>query len=233
MSKFFESYLAEFVYGATDGTVTTFAVVAAAAGAGLDSSIVVIMGIANLLGDGVSMGIGAYLSSLTSKEAYHKQRHGVTRLLETKLSRATQQVMTQLRRYGFKGEQLKSATETIFSKTGDETASDFIMKEEHGLTKEPHSSWKIGFATSSAFFVVGFLPLLVYVIDSVLSVESDDLFLISAILSELIFIIIGWVRGKVTNYSKLRASMETFLLGTIAAALAFGVGYWLQVVFSV
>lgn len=64
-------YLPQFVYGAFDGIVTTFAVVAAGAGAGLDARIIVILGLANLIADGFSMGASAYLSQraeeITSK----------------------------------------------------------------------------------------------------------------------------------------------------------------------
>lgn len=63
-----ERYLGEFVYGAIDGTVTTFAVVAAAAGAGLSSTVIIILGIANLIGDGFSMGASAYLSAKSERD---------------------------------------------------------------------------------------------------------------------------------------------------------------------
>lgn len=63
-----EAYLGEFVYGATDGTVTTFAVVAGAAGAGLSSSVIVILGFANLVADGFSMGASAYLSAKSKRD---------------------------------------------------------------------------------------------------------------------------------------------------------------------
>ncbi|MGB9965744.1 VIT1/CCC1 transporter family protein [Halobacterium sp. CBA1126] len=56
------AYLAEVIYGANDGIVTTFAVVAGVAGAALDPGIVVILGVANLLADGFSMGMSSYLS---------------------------------------------------------------------------------------------------------------------------------------------------------------------------
>jgi VIT1/CCC1 family predicted Fe2+/Mn2+ transporter len=55
-------YIGDIVYGANDGIVTTFAVVAAAAGAGVSSSIILILGIANLIADGFSMGASKYLS---------------------------------------------------------------------------------------------------------------------------------------------------------------------------
>ncbi len=56
------AYLAEVIYGANDGIVTTFAVVAGVAGAALDPGIVVVLGVANLLADGFSMGMSNYLS---------------------------------------------------------------------------------------------------------------------------------------------------------------------------
>jgi VIT1/CCC1 family predicted Fe2+/Mn2+ transporter len=55
-------YLAEVIYGANDGIVTTFAVVSGVAGAALDPAIVLVLGVANLLADGFSMGMSNYLS---------------------------------------------------------------------------------------------------------------------------------------------------------------------------
>ena len=55
-------YLPDMVYGANDGIITTFAVVAGVAGAELSSAIVLILGTANLLADGFSMGASDFLS---------------------------------------------------------------------------------------------------------------------------------------------------------------------------
>ena len=68
MRDFFKRYIPEFVYGAVDGTVTTFAVVAASAGAGISSSVILILGIANLIADGFSMGSSAYLAASAEHE---------------------------------------------------------------------------------------------------------------------------------------------------------------------
>lgn len=64
----FENYFGQFVYGGIDGSVTTFAVVAGAAGAGLDTIVIIILGIANLLADGFSMGASAYLADKSEKD---------------------------------------------------------------------------------------------------------------------------------------------------------------------
>ena len=68
MRKFFDGYLKEFVYGALDGTVTTFAIIAGSAGASLSSAIVLILGISNVLADGFSMASSNYLSEKSDRE---------------------------------------------------------------------------------------------------------------------------------------------------------------------
>jgi VIT1/CCC1 family predicted Fe2+/Mn2+ transporter len=55
-------YLRDLVYGANDGIITTFAVVAGVTGGALSARAVLIVGLANLFADGLSMGVGNYLS---------------------------------------------------------------------------------------------------------------------------------------------------------------------------
>jgi len=61
-------YLSDAVFAASDGVVTTFAVVAGSAGASLDQSIVLILGFANLFADGFSMAAGNFLGSKSEME---------------------------------------------------------------------------------------------------------------------------------------------------------------------
>ena len=64
----------DFVYGATDGAVTTFAVFAGVVGASLSLSIVIILGFANLFADGFSMAVGNYLSTRSKIEYEERER---------------------------------------------------------------------------------------------------------------------------------------------------------------
>ena len=68
VEKIEHKYLPEFVYGGTDGTVTTFAVVSGVIGASLSSSVVLILGFANLFADGFSMAISNYLSNKSRED---------------------------------------------------------------------------------------------------------------------------------------------------------------------
>lgn len=54
-------YLRDIVYGALDGGVTTLAIVAGAQGAQLGARVAIVLGLANLAADGISMAAGNYL----------------------------------------------------------------------------------------------------------------------------------------------------------------------------
>jgi vacuolar iron transporter family protein len=56
-------FLSEFIYGSTDGLITTFSIVAGATGGNLLQKVIIILGLSNVLSDGYSMGVSSYLSS--------------------------------------------------------------------------------------------------------------------------------------------------------------------------
>jgi vacuolar iron transporter family protein len=62
-------YIRDWIYGANDGVITTFAVVAAVSGGALSTRTVLIVGLANLFADGLSMGVGNYLSIRSNEGA--------------------------------------------------------------------------------------------------------------------------------------------------------------------
>ena len=84
-------YIRDVVYGANDGLITTFAVVAGVTGGGLSARSILIVGVANLCADGLSMGVGNYLSIRSNESALAAQnrpqeeaspaRHGLATLL--------------------------------------------------------------------------------------------------------------------------------------------------------
>lgn len=63
-------YLSDFVYGAVDGIITTFAVISGTAGAKLHYSVIIILGVSNVIADGFSMASSRYLSAEAEKEIH-------------------------------------------------------------------------------------------------------------------------------------------------------------------
>jgi VIT1/CCC1 family predicted Fe2+/Mn2+ transporter len=158
----FQEYLAEFVYGGIDGSVTTFAVVAGSVGAGLDSTVIIILGFANLFADGFAMSIGAYLSSKTDVDNYEKHKAIEYWEVENVPEKEKDEIREIFQRKGFKGKLLEDVVETI---TDDKDRwVDVMMKEELGLIEENKSPFKIGLITFLSFLLLGFIPLLVYVL---------------------------------------------------------------------
>ncbi|MCI5051350.1 MAG: VIT1/CCC1 transporter family protein [Candidatus Pacebacteria bacterium] len=76
MKKIIHKYLPEFVYGSVDGVVTTVAIITGAVGAGLSSSVIFVLGIANVLADAWSMGSSEYLSSISENQLENNSVNG-------------------------------------------------------------------------------------------------------------------------------------------------------------
>ena len=68
------AHIKSIVYGGLDGIITTFAVVAGAAGGGFGPNVVIVMGISSLLADALSMGVGDALSSKAETEVARRER---------------------------------------------------------------------------------------------------------------------------------------------------------------
>lgn len=66
--------LRDAVYGAIDGTVTTFAIVAGVAGAGLSPFVVVVLGLANVLAEGFSMAAADYSGTKADQDNIRRIR---------------------------------------------------------------------------------------------------------------------------------------------------------------
>jgi len=69
-----QHYIRDVVYGANDGVITTFAVVAGVTGGTLPPVTVLVLGIANLLADGLSMGVGNYLGIRSDERVREAQQ---------------------------------------------------------------------------------------------------------------------------------------------------------------
>jgi VIT1/CCC1 family predicted Fe2+/Mn2+ transporter len=221
----FEKYLPEIVYGSIDGIVTTFAVVAGSAGAELSIAIVLILGLANLFADGLSMSIGSYLSKKSEADNYNKHLRIEAWEIEHMPVEERKEIEDIYREKGFEGAELEMVVNRITA--NKQVWLDTMMKDELGLTLEKKSPFKAGLSTLLAFIVAGAIPLIVYVLSYAGHVDVDP-FILSSILTMLAFILIGYIKTYVTRAGMLRSIGETLLLGTAAATVAYLLGDYLR-----
>lgn len=221
-----QEYIGEFVYGGIDGSVTTFAVVAGATGAELSSSVVIILGFANLIADGFAMSVGSYLSTKSEKENYEKHKATEYWEIEHLREKEIQEVRDIYQKYGFKEPLLSDIVRHI---TADKDRwVEVMMKEELELQEETKTPLGMGLATFIAFVLLGLIPLLVYLIDYFSAESMPNIFAISCAMTGLTFVGIGFLKSTVTGTRKLRGILETLILGGAAAILSYFVGDWLE-----
>ncbi|MGM0586943.1 MAG: VIT1/CCC1 transporter family protein [Bacteroidota bacterium] len=222
----YQEFLSEFVYGGIDGSVTTFAVVAGSAGANLDSSIIIILGFANLIADGFSMSVGSYLSNKSETENFEKHEQIEYWEIENIPESEREEIRKIYRDKGFEGELLEDVVSVITS--DKDRWVDVMMKEELGMMQLSKSPLAMGLVTFFSFIIVGFIPLLIYVIDYFTIPPMNNLFGTSILLTSIAFIFIGLLKAIVNEKSILKGVGETLLLGSAAAILAYYVGNFLE-----
>lgn len=221
-----QSYLKDFIYGAIDGAVTTFAVVTGVAGAGLPSGVVIVLGLANLLADGFSMGISNFLGTRAENQKRAKIREDEAREIDDFPEGEREEIRQIYKRKGFSGEQLEQLVAVI---TQDRQQwIDTMIQDEHGLALEDTNPWYAGGATVLAFIVIGFIPLLTFIINWFIPNTISQPFLGSCLLTALAFALVGAWKGILVKQHAVWAALETMTVGGIAALLAYWVGYLLK-----
>lgn len=221
------SYVRDFIYGAVDGTVTTFAVVAGVVGASLDAGIVIVLGVANLIADGFSMAVSNYLGTKAERQQYEKARreeeHEITVIPEGEREEIRQIFAAK----GFKGDDLDRAVDVITADRDRWIAT--MIVDEHGLASTPPDPWRGAAATFVAFVLVGFVPLASFVAEA----AWPSLFEVSAFgwslgLTGLAFFLVGAWKSRFVDEAWWRSGLETLAVGGAAAAIAFGIGNLLE-----
>ena len=215
-------YLADFVYGAIDGTVTTFAVVSGVACADLSSSIVIILGFANLIGDGFSMAASNYLGTRTDLQLHEKAKAREAAEIETYPEGEREEIRQIYAAKGFEGEQLDHVVETI---TADRKVwIDTMLTEEMGLSLVRRSPLRAASATMVAFLFVGLIPLLPFVIQWGSLDMPTGPYLASTAMTAVAFFSVGAAKSRFVEQHWYWSGLETLSVGGAAALLAYLVG---------
>lgn len=218
------SFVGDFVLGAVDGTITTFAIVAGVAGAGLGAGIAIVLGLANVVADGFSMAVSNYLKVRSDRQIIERIRAIEESHIATIPEGERAEIREIFANKGFDGDLLEQIVAVI---TEDRRRwIDTMLVEEWGLQLDSPSPVKSGFVTFAAFVAAGLIPLSPLFLAGWLAAQK--MFAASAMLTAITFFLIGVVRGHLTARNRLRAGVETLLVGGSAAALAYLVGAWLK-----
>ena len=210
------SYLKDMIYGGVDGAVTTFAIVAGVQGAGLSPTIIMALGIANILADGFSMAASNY--SGTKAELDDRKR--IIQIEERHIAHHREGELEELRQIlekrGLSGAILQEATREI---SGNKARwIEMMLTDEYGLTRgEPHPM-RAALATFGAFLLAGSIPLIPFVLG------LPGAFQISILATLLTFFLIGTGKSRWSLARWWWSGGETLMIGAAAAMIAYFVG---------
>jgi VIT1/CCC1 family predicted Fe2+/Mn2+ transporter len=214
------SYLRDWIYGGIDGAVTTFAVVSGVVGASLDSVVIVILGVANLLADGFSMAAGNYTGTRAERDEYDQLRHMEERHIKLAPEGEREEIRQIFKAKGFEGEALEAAVKIITERP--KRWVDTMMREEHGMPAVTRSPLRAALYTFLAFVLCGSVPLIPY------ALRLPEPELPSTIMTGLTFFAIGSLRSRWSPTPWWRAGLETLAIGMLAAGVAYLIGGMLK-----
>ncbi len=221
-----QQYIGDMVYGGLDGIVTTFAVVSGVSGAALGSGVILILGLANLLADGLSMAVGAYLSLKSEREYYNRERERETWEIEHFPEGERLEMIEIYRAKGYSRQDAEALME-IQSKDRDLWV-DAMMVHELGLLPDDRLPIRSALATFVSFLLAGAVPLLVYLLGLVVPIDPAVSFPVALVLSAMALFGLGTAKVLVTERNWFRSGLEMLLVGGAAAGIAYLVGYLLQ-----
>ncbi len=217
------NYIKDIVYGANDGIITTFAIVAGSVGAQFPLKVIVILGVANLIADGFSMGASNFLGTRSQNALYLSEQKREEDEVETK--REVEKIESQeiFEKNGFN----KSDAEQLVGiiSTNKPFWVDFMMYYELGLAKpEVDSEWKSATLTFFSFVVAGSLPLLPFLLLG----SGVNTFIYSAISTAVALFAVGVARQFITKGHWLVGGLEMLFVGGVAAIAAYMLGYFVS-----
>ncbi len=217
------SYLGDGILGAIDGTITTFAVVAGSAGAGFSGGVVVVLGIANLLADGLSMAVSNYQGSKSRWEKLDQARRDEEEHVDNIPEGEREEIREIFRKKGLGEPELEKVVQAITKNR--ETWINTMLSEELGLDLSPAEPKKAALCTFAAFLAAGFVPLIPFFLPGL---QLFTKIAVSAITAGIVFFLTGAIKAWITKTGKLRSGLTTFLIGGSAALAAYLIGHWLR-----
>ncbi len=212
------------VLGVNDGLLSTWSLVMGVAGAELSNRTILVTGLAGLLAGSISMALGEWLSVQSSRELYQKQIRIEADELQTAPKEEEAELALIYQAKGLPEAEARSLAARLIADEG--TALDTLVREELGIDPESLGGSAIGAGvTSFLLFAVGaIVPILPFLLFTGRAAVAG-----SSVLSVLALFGIGAVTTVLTGRSVLFSGSRQVAFGIVAAAVTYGIGWFLGV----
>jgi len=250
-------FIKSLIYGGLDGIISTFVVICSIEGGSFNPVYALVLGFSNLVGDGISMGVGEYLSGKADMEHQQTEYQREKWEFEHNPEGEITEMIELLQDKGVSPED----TELIIRTTAKypELFLDQMMYYELGFMpleedekpikkgrihhvlcylcthSSPPTHIKRGFMTFLAFCAFGLVPMLSYVgfgyvpWNTVTALKGfNPTFAISCVATAATLLLLGAVKARFSNENKIISSLKTLATGGAACVIAWLIGYFLS-----
>jgi VIT1/CCC1 family predicted Fe2+/Mn2+ transporter len=207
------------VLGANDGLVSNLSLVMGVAGAALDSTAILVTGLAGLLAGAGSMAMGEWLSVQSSRELYQRQLGVEAAELAAVPEEEAKELALIYEAKGLPREQAEAVASQLVA--DEQTALDTLAREELGIDPEELGG-SAGEAAAASFvlFAIGaVVPVLPFVL-----LTGTTAVVTSLVLSAVGLFGIGAGITLLTGRSVLYSGARQVGIGLAAAAITYGAG---------
>jgi len=206
----------DIVIGMSDGLTVPFALAAGLSGAIDTTRIIVTAGLAEIAAGSIAMGLGGYLAAKSDAEHYEAERRREEMEVREKPEAEEAEVADVFKSYGVTAEESRPIIDALRKRPVSWV--DFMMRFELGLEKpDPRRALLSALTIAGAYIVGGFIPLGSYIVLPTASAALTA----SVVITLFALAAFGYVKGHFTGAPPLRSSIQTVLIGGLAAGVAF------------
>lgn len=208
----------DIVIGMSDGLTVPFALAAGLSGATSDPRLIVTAGLAEVAAGSIAMGLGGYLAAKSDAEHYASEKHREEVEVVNLPDVERDEVAHVFREYGLGDAEIQPILRAF--ENNHPAWVDFMMRFELGLEEpDPRRALRSAMTIAGAYIAGGMIPLAPYMFVSKNQIQEG--LILSIIVTLIALSAFGYVKGRYTGTRPFRSSLQTTLIGGIAAAAAF------------
>ena len=203
------------VIGMADGLTVPFAL-AAGLSAVAASRVIVVAGLAEIAAGSIAMGLGGYLAARSEAEHYESERQREEAEVIEKPQAERAEVMEILQSYGLTREHSQPILTAFEAKP--KVWVDWMMRFELGLEEpDPRRALRSALTIAVSYIAGGLIPLAPYMFGA----QALTALQYSVAATIVALAVFGYVKGRFTGAPPMRSSIQTTVIGGVAAAAAF------------
>jgi vacuolar iron transporter family protein len=211
----------DLMLGLNDGMVASFAVTSGVAGAFNSARVVLMAGMAETLGGGVSMGLAAFISARSQMEFYQSEIERERDEIQRWPEREREEIRSIYRAKGFAGGLLDQIVAHITAEP--ERWRNVMMREELGFAEESFDApVRSGGIVACSYLVGALVPVLPY-----LFVAPPAGILVSGLATVTALFAVGAAKTIITRRRWWLSGLESMMTGVAAALVTYGAGRFL------